>query len=426
MNAIDRTINQGRASLCELLKELVRIPTVNPPGAHYAEMVDVLEEKCRVLGMETQVVRVPEAVARAIVPHAETHPRLSLIARWDVGAEETVHFNAHFDVVPAAGDWSMDPFEPKVVGDWLYGRGADDMKDSIAALLFALAALREHGVRPAFNIECSFVCDEEIGGELGAGYLVKRGLLKADYAVVCEGGERQSVGLGHNGALWLEVTLHGKAAHAATGKGINAFEKMVRLVVSGLLPLKQRLRSPERMFTIPGGYETYPSINLGGEFGGTEADKVNIVPGRARFTIDRRIVPSESLASADRELRAAIEEARAADAGLKADIRSILRIDPCVVDSGHPFPQALARAVRRVRRRPVGFRTGVGFTDLHFFVEDGGMPGAGFGPAGSGAHGADERVRIRDVMQVAKIYATFMSTPLARMGAAARLGGKPN
>ena len=96
-------IEQNKKALCASLQELVRIPTVNPPGDKYAEIVDLLDEKCRALGMQTRIVPVPEAEAVKVVPHADVYPRMNLIAKWNLGAEKTVHFNAHFDVVPVSG-----------------------------------------------------------------------------------------------------------------------------------------------------------------------------------------------------------------------------------------------------------------------------------------------------------------------------------
>ena len=408
MKKIHNYIEQGSTSLCESLKELVSIPTVNPPGTNYAEIVGLLQERCETLGMQTQIAQVPQAEAQAIVPHADVYPRLNLIARWDAGAEKTVHFNAHYDVVPVSGAWRADPFQPQVVGDWLYGRGSDDMKDSMAALLFAITALQENGVHPAFNIECSFTCDEEIGGELGAGYIVRKGLVQADYVVNCEGGSVLNVGLGHNGVLWLDVTVHGKAAHASRPqKGLNAFEKMAAFV-TGLQPLKQQLNAPERIFKTFSGDERRPTINLGGVFHGTDGDKVNTVPAQATFSIDRRVLPNERLAAAEGELRTAIREVCQSDPELKVDVNATLGIEPCVVEPEHPFPQAFARTVRSIRCHPIQFSTTTGFTDLHFFVEDGGMPGVGYGAHGQGAHGVDERVSISDLVKTAKVYATFM------------------
>ena len=402
-------IEHGKKALCTSLQELVKIPTVNPPGDNYAEIVDLLDERCRGLEMRTQIVPVPEDEAVKVVPHADAYPRMNLIARWDVGAEKTVHFNAHFDVVPVSGKWHADPFDPQIKGDWLYGRGSDDMKDSIASLLFAISALQETGVQPCFNIECSFTCDEEIGGELGAGEVVRKGLVQADYAVNCEGSTGLTICNGHHGVLWLEVTVHGKAAHAANpSSGLNAFEKTAELVTA-LQPLKEEFSKTKRTFKMPPDIERQPTINIGGVFSGTSGDKVNTVPAGVTFSIDRRIPPNERLHQAESELRSAIQDACKSILDLKVDVKSTLRIEPCLVDSADPFVQAFSRSVRAVRRNRVKWAPGGGFTDLHFFVEDGKLPGVGYGPGGKGAHGVNERVSISDLVKTTKIYATFMT-----------------
>ena len=294
--SIQTHIKDNQEVLCRLLQELVRIPTVNPPGENYTEMVTLLEAKCKTLGMKTKVVKVPKRRADQVISNSASHPRLNLIARWDVGAKKTVHFNAHYDVVPIAGEWRFgDPFSGKIEGDWLYGRGANDMKDSIAALLFAIQTIQECSLKPLFNIECSFTCDEETGGQLGAGYIVQKGLVKADYVVNCEGGAEMNIGNGHNGVLWLEIEVQGKAAHAShPDRGINAFEKTAELV-SALQRIKRDLKSANRTFMLPDGTERFPTMNIGGTFHGTKGDKVNTVPAHLTFSIDRRVTPNEKL-----------------------------------------------------------------------------------------------------------------------------------
>ncbi|MBT3269548.1 ArgE/DapE family deacylase [Candidatus Poribacteria bacterium] len=400
-------IQSNADRLCALLQELVRVPTVNPPGRNYAQMVDLLRAKCAALSMSTEVLDVPTEEAIRVVPHADEFPRLNLLARWDVGAARTVHFNSHYDVVPVSQGWSRDPFDPTIQGKWLYGRGSDDMKDSVAATLTAIEALQRSNVAPAFNVECSFTADEEIGGDLGAGYIAKHGHIQADYIVNCEGGTGLDIGCGHNGVLWLEITVKGKAAHASRpDNGLNAFEKMAELVLR-LRGLNDAFEEPARAFVTPSGASRRPTINMGGVFGGSEGDKENTVPARATFTIDRRILPNETLKSAESELRRAIADACAAIPDLRVDVRRTLGIEPCLVDHEHPFAEAFGGAVRSVRRSPVRYNVTTGFTDLHFLVQ-GGKPGVGYGPRGQGAHGANERVRIADLVQTAKIYAEFM------------------
>ena len=407
--SVQTYIKDNQTELCELLQELVRIPTVNPPGENYAEIVGLLETKCKALGMQTRIAKVPKRRAEQVIPNADSHPRLNLIARWDVGAEKTVHFNAHYDVVPVAGDWRFDdPFSGEIDGEWLYGRGADDMKDAIAALLFAIEAVQETGVKPQFNVECSFTCDEETGGQLGAGYVVEEGLVNADYVINCEGGSEMNIGNGHNGVLWLEIEVKGKAAHGAQpDKGINAFEKTAELVTA-LQRVKRNLKSPERAFKLPDGSDRYPTLNIGGTFRGTDGDKVNTVPASVTFSIDRRITPNEELEFAELELREAISGACQYYPDLDAEARAILRIEPCLTDTASPIAQAFADAVRIVRFNQPRFKGTTGFTDLHYFVNTG-LPGVGYGPRGEGGHAINERVHIPDLVRTSTIYATFMT-----------------
>ncbi|MBT3344605.1 MAG: ArgE/DapE family deacylase [Gemmatimonadetes bacterium] len=400
-------IDRSQSKIVKDLQSMVRCPTVNPPGDDYQTMAEGLADRCRRIGMTARVYRVPDAdtIAASVDPQ---YPRYNVVARLDAGADRTVHFNAHYDVVPVAeDDWNDPPFAARTHGQWLYGRGAGDMKGSIASLLAAIEALGATRTAPALNIECSFTADEETGGALGAGWVVEQGLVKADCAIVCEGSSGPRVGLGHNGVLWLQVSVLGKSAHASSpDRGINAFEHMA-LIVSRLQDAKRRLSGRSRRWRDPAGSERFPTISLGGVFGGGQGQKVNTVPGAASFSIDRRLVPDERIAVTRAELTEAIDAAATA-VGARIQIDTLLAIEPCVTAIEEPLAQAFAETVRSVRRRAPGFRVTTGFTDLHYFVDDGGLPGIGYGVAGERAHGADERVSIRDLILTAKTYADFL------------------
>ena len=401
-------IEENEADLLEMLQDMVRVPTVNPPGEGYRGMVDLLSAQSREAGLVVDIHQVPDAEVHALLGSAE-YPRYNMIARWDVGAEKTVHFNAHYDVVPVSGAWRFgDAFTPGVSGGAVYGRGSGDMKGSIAALLMAIRALRESGSQPAFNIECSFTADEETGGQLGAGYVVREGLCKADFAVVCEGAAGSYVGCGHNGVLWLQVDVEGKAAHASRPQdGVNAFEAMAAMS-TGLDRYRKGLASLQRRYRDLNGTERNPTLNVGGVFAGGAGDKINTVPARASFSLDRRLVPGEQIAVVERDLRTTLASLAEEQKPASCTISVPLRIEPCTVDVQHPLCQSFVGAVRSVRRRTAGFRITTGFTDLHYFVVDGGLPGIGYGVKGENAHGNDERVRIRDVALTARTYAEFM------------------
>ena len=401
-------ISEREGQLVRNLQEMVRIGTVNPPGREYRAMVDQLAARCQGLGLCTRIHRVPDDEVCRVTGSAE-YPRYNLVARLDAGRAQTVHFNAHYDVVPCAGRWRFgSPFDPGLAAGALYGRGSGDMKGSIAALLMAVEALVATDAEPAFNIECSFTADEETGGELGAGWIVGQGLVDADFAVVCEGAAGTQVGCGHNGVLWLEVTINGKSAHASRPEqGINAFEAMAG-VVRHLQDYKGKLCEYRRRYVDFDGHIRNPTLNIGGVFSGGAGDKINTVPERARFSLDRRLVPGERLAAVERDLRRAVKRAIDAQEISSYAICAPLRIEPCVVDADHALPNAFARALQAVRRRGAGYRVTSGFTDLHYFVVEGGMPGIGYGVKGEHAHGVDERVRVRDLLLTARTYAEFM------------------
>ena len=296
-------IEANQQDLTGLLQSLIRIPTVNPPGRSYEQIVDLLAARCVEMGLVNSIYQVPQPRVDAVTGIEEAPPRFNVVSRWDVGVPDTVHFNSHYDVVPAAGSWRFaGPFDPGIAAGSVYGRGSNDMKGSIAALLFAIEALQRTGRKPAFNVECSFTADEETGGDLGAGYLVENGLVDADYVVVCEGASGTKVGCGHNGVLWLRVDVGGKSAHAAVPEdGVNAFEGMSDLV-RGLAILKKDLALSRHRFTDFNGEDRSPTINIGGVFGGSKGDKINTVPGKAHFSIDRRVLPHEDIIRVEKEL----------------------------------------------------------------------------------------------------------------------------
>ncbi|MBI1800321.1 MAG: M20 family metallopeptidase [Chloroflexi bacterium] len=407
MQSLNEHIEQHQPETIAFLQSLVRIATVNPPGERYAECVGALDARLQSLGLKTQVVRVPDEVVAQTLPDSAGYPRYNLIGRWDIGAPKTLHFNAHYDVVPVSGQWKYGPFNPEIEDGWIYGRGSEDMKGSIATLCAALQAVKDCGVTPKVNIEVSFTADEEVGGELGAGYIVRQWLVKPDFAIECEGGGKDNVGYGHNGVLWFRVAVHGKAAHAAQPqKGVNAFEGAAA-IVNGLQPLKKTLA--RRAFTTQGGKVMHPTINIGGVFGIGAGAKVNTVPAEGWFTIDRRIVPSEMLRDAEREMLSALKAARARVPKIKMDAETFQRIDPCVSDPGSAFHQQFAQVVRAVRGKRPKFSVTNGFTDLHYFAHELGVPGIGYGPGGERGHGTDERANLETLTATAKVYAGFIA-----------------
>jgi succinyl-diaminopimelate desuccinylase len=399
---------QGR--LLETLRSLVAVATVNPPGRDYEAISALLASKLSGAGLQTRRFPIPRALLRKHLPDQLAYPRFNVLGRLkSPGAGKTIHFNAHYDVVPVSGAWRHgSPFSGRVEGGWIYGRGTADMKGSIASLLLALESLRATGTRPRMNVEVSFTADEETDSVLGAGWLVANAPIRPDYAVVMEGGEGGSVCCGHNGVIWLEVSVRGRAAHGSTPQdGINALEKMSALVLA-LGDYKRAIA--RRKIVSPEGRVLRPTINVGGMFSSGEGGKVNTVPAFASFTIDRRVIATEDRFAAERGLRAFLAAAARRIPQCRIRVRKISENLSCYHRPAHPFFAAMAASVTRVRRAPTGFNLSTGFNDMHFFSHHLKIPTLGYGPGGDNEHAVDERARVADLVRTAKIYADLLTT----------------
>lgn len=395
--------------LLAVLERLISIDTQNAPGRNYGRIAATLSEELEGLGFRVSLHTPPMELQVRHVPDAEQFPRTNVVARLDVGAKKTLHFNAHFDVVPAApAGWTSDPFTFRRDKGWVYGRGTADMKGAIASMLEAARILRASGTRPSCNIEFSFVCDEETGSELGAAWLVREGIVKPDFAVVGEGGSKSNICIGHNGTLWYEVTVAGRSAHASTPeRGLNAFDRACDLAV-GLRAYIAKLS--KRRFTSPDGQVLRATLNVGGEAATGPGGKINTVPNHFAFTLDRRVLPNESFASVDKELRAELAALRARTPGLRYKLRCLERNLPCLVDGSGPLPTAFATALQAERRNKPVFSVTTGFNDMHWFAVLAKIPVVAYGPGGERYHGVDERAKVKDLVETAATYARLMAT----------------
>lgn len=414
MTTLAAYINAREKDLIELLGRLVRLPTVNPPGDRYDAITRLLAAELKAAGLAVRRPRVPDALLRKALPREQwDKPRWNVLGRLAAprGAgpkPKTIHLNAHYDVVPVSGTWRHgDAFSGKVENGWIHGRGTADMKGAIASLILALRALRATGTAPALDVEVSFTADEETDSALGAGWVVEHGGIRPDYAVVLEGGEGRMIGCGHNGVVWLEVTVHGRAAHGSTPQdGVNALEHMARLVMA----LGEHGRElAKRSFTAPDGSVRHPTLNVGGVFSSGEGGKINTVPALARFSIDRRVIPNETAAEAERELRDFLAAAARAIPKCRITVTKVSENHPSFASPGHPFARALAKHVARERRcRPV-FGCSTGFNDMQFFAQVLKIPTLGYGPGGVDFHAVDERASVKELRASARIYAGLIA-----------------
>ncbi len=395
--------------MLRFLRSIIRIPTANPPGDHYDKITRLLAAELADTGLNSRRFTVSKSLLKRCLPPDQPRlPRYNVLGTWKVGRNRpTLHFNAHYDVVPAGGSWRAGgAYSGAVSRGWIYGRGTADMKGSIASLLWALRAIRAAGKTPRVNVEVSFTADEETDSVLGTGWLVEHAPIKPDYAVVMEGGEGGSVCCGHNGVVWLKVTVHGRAAHGSQPEtGINALEKMAELVVA-LDQYKSHLA--RRPFRTPEGRTMFPTINVGGVFESGPGGKINTVPALASFTIDRRVLAVENHAQAERELRHFLDTAARRIGKCRITVEKISENFACFVPPTHRFFGVMARAIREVRGEKAVFNVSSGFNDMYFFASVLKIPTVGYGPGGENYHGANERAPIRDLLTTAKVYAHLL------------------
>jgi succinyl-diaminopimelate desuccinylase len=404
-------IDRHPGELLSRLQHLVGVSTVNPPGENYDAITRWLRQEMEAVGLRTRRYAIPAALLKkTLPPEQHAFPRFNLLGKLPApGATKTIHFNAHYDVVPVSGKWRHgSAFSGAIERGWIFGRGTADMKGSIASLLLALRALQATGARRTLHLEVSFTADEETDSALGAGWLVKNAPLRPDYALVMEGGEGSHVCCGHNGTIWLEVQVHGKPAHGSLPhKGINALEKMAALV-GAFEDYKRALA--RRTWVSPEGKTHQPTVNLGGVFHCGEGAKINTVPAHASFTIDRRVLPRENHAAAERELRAFLARAAAKIPQCRITVRKISENFACYSEPRHPLFAAVARCVAAARRAPTTFSVSTGFNDMHFFSHHLKIPTIGYGPGGEEYHAVDERAKIKELLACAKAYAALLTT----------------
>ncbi len=387
------------------LQALVRVPTDTPPGDN-APHAERTAELLRGFGLIAERYPVPDAEVRAAGMVSITN----LIVRrpFDVGGP-TIALNAHGDVVPPGDGWSHDPYGGEVAGGKLYGRASAVSKSDFATYTFALRALESLGARLRGTVELHFTYDEEFGGELGPGRLLREGLTKPDLLIAA--GFAYQVVTAHNGCLQMEVTVHGRTAHAAIPEtGVDALQGAVA-ILNALYAQNAHYR--QTTSAVEG--ITHPYLNVGRIEGGTNT---NVVPGKVVFKLDRRMIPEETPAEVEASIRRVIDEAAATRAGITVEIKRLL-----LAQAMQPLPgnRALVEALRRhaqaVFGEPIPTSGTPLYTDVRLYAAHG-IPAAiyGAGPRTvleSNAKRADEHLVLADLRGATKVVARTLRDLLA-------------
>ena len=362
------------------LTDLVRINSVNPslePGAPgESAIAEYVDHAMREMGL---VVDRHESVAG----------RPSVVGRLKgMGGGRSLMLNAHFDTVGVTG--MPDPFSASIRDGKLYGRGAYDMKGSLAACMAAVRALQQGGIGLAGDVLIAAVADEE-HSSIGTAEVIDR--YEVNGAVVTEPTELD-ICLAHKGFVWLEVEVEGRAAHGSRPDlGIDANMHMGR-ILAHLEWLNRELadRPPHRFVGVP-------SLHAALLHGGTAA---SVYAAACQLTIERRTVPGESEPQVASEIQEILDELSSADPEFTVQQRTTLVREPFEVSIDSPIVRNVERAVEQVTGdQPI--HAGQGPCMDSALLAAAGVDTVVIGPAGGGAHSDEEWVELESVEKLVGI-----------------------
>ena len=386
------------------LQELIRVPTDTPPGNN-APHADRAADLLRAMGLDAEKPPVPQADVRAAGLESITN----LVVRRAYGPGRTVLLNAHGDVVPPGEGWTHDPYGGEIEDGKIYGRAAAVSKCDFSTYAFAVRALEAVARPKAGKVELLFTYDEEFGGEVGPGWLLRHKVIHPDLMIAA--GFSYQVITAHNGCLQMEVTVHGKMAHAAIpDSGVDALQAAVHILnaLYAQNTLYKQVRSSVEGIT-------HPYLNVGLIEGGTNT---NVIPGRVSFKLDRRMIPEENPAEVEATLRRIISEAAAQKPGVTVDVKRILLAHAMKPLPGNqPLVDAIQKHGQQVFGEPIPALGTPLYTDVRLFCEAG-IPGViyGAGPRTvleSHAKRADERLELDDLRRATKVVARALHDLLA-------------
>ena len=382
--------------ILETTKKLIRIQSVNPPGCE-AELANYIARLMSEIGLDVHV-------------HELETNRANVIGKIEgTGDGPTLMLNGHLDVVPPGelNQWTSPPFEPRVEGERLFGRGACDMKGGIAAILAATKSIVGRKSELRGSLLVTFVADEESMGK-GVNDLIDKGY-RADMAVIGEPTRLQVV-TAHKGLVWMELTTYGRSAHASTvssdgkGGGINAIYKMCKAVSQA----EEFLTVLEnRRHRLVGN----PTISVGEIVGGT---KPNVVPDSCRASIERRMLPGERPDQVIQELRQLFDSISKTDPNFNYDLKTMNIREAAEINEEERITKLCRNAVKEVTGFDPGITGFVATSDMAVLVNRAKIPTVLLGPGDLGAqgHAPNEFVPIAELTTAARIYERLIMNAL--------------
>jgi succinyl-diaminopimelate desuccinylase len=420
---LSNRIADRRAALIELTQALIRIPTLNPPGADYRTICDFLSKRLKSKGFDVQMIR-----ATGTPGDSDKYPRWNVIARHEGRTKgQCVHFNSHIDVVEVGHGWTQDPFGGAHIDGKIYGRGACDMKGGLAASIIAVEAFIDTHPDYTGAIEVSGTADEESGGYGGVAYLAEQGWFSPDrvqHVIIPEPLNKDRICLGHRGGWWAEIETHGEIAHGAMpflgDCAVRHMGAVLREFEDRLFPAMAARRTD--MPVVPdGARQSTMNINSihGGQPDQAEDDTslpAHCVPDSCRIVIDRRFLMEEPLDQVRAEVTDLLEALKSTRPDFSYTLTEINAVLPSMTDKDAPIVQTVAQAIEKVIGKPPQYVASPGTYDQKHIDRIGKLKNCiAYGPGILElAHKPDEWVGVEDMVDSAQVMGAALETLLLK------------
>jgi succinyl-diaminopimelate desuccinylase len=401
-------VDRATDEMVQYTADLVRIPTVNPPGAEYEACAHFIGDDLERRGFAVEYI-----AAEGLPEHTVRFPRVNVVGSRRGGPGRVVHLNGHFDVVPAGDGWTVEPFGGLVRDGRIYGRGVCDMKAGIAAALFAAEAIARAGVRLPGTIEISGTVDEESGGFAGVAYLAEGGRIAAgrtDFVIIPEPLNVDRICIGHRGVYWFEVTARGRIGHGSMPfLGVNAIDGMGRLLQLVREELTPALAARTTAVPVVPPGARHATININGIAGGQPVGGIQTpcVADVCRTVFDRRFLIEEGFDATKAEIEQLLRRAVSQATDVRFDLRDLMVVHPTRTPDDSPLIAALDRSMRRVLGKPAALVASPGTYDHKHVARIAHVPHCvAYGPGILDlAHQPDEWCGIDDLVNATKIIA---------------------
>jgi len=423
MESFLKRIDDKRSDLIALTQDLIRIPTLNPPGENYREICDNLSGRLDRSGFSVQMVR-----AKDTPGDSDKYPRWNVVARHEGAASgPCVHFNSHIDVVAVGNGWTFDPFGGELVNGKIYGRGACDMKGGLATSIIAAETFIEAFPEYKGAIEISGTADEETGGFGGVAYLAEKGFFapeRVQHVIIPEPLNKDRVCLGHRGVWWAEIETHGRIAHGSMpflgDCAVRHMGAVLQEMEDTLFPALALKRT--EMPVVPEGAKQ-STLNINSIHGGEPVQDIDFdglpapcVPDSCKMIIDRRFLMEENIEDVRGEMRDVLETVKARRKDFRYDMHALHEVLPTMTDKNAPIVTTVAEAVEHVLGKPPQYVVSPGTYDQKHIDRIGKMKNCiAYGPGILDlAHQPDEYIAVQDMIDSAKVMGLALASLLTQ------------